>query len=114
MADAGVEVEDEPAYPPWNFSWVVKGELAAMAWPQTVENVRYVVQQGINHLITLSPEKKPPSVGKFPQLKWTVIPVEEFEAPTIKQIKAFIEICQRAVIKHEVSSSGGTCQQKQK
>lgn len=96
--------EDElPVHPPWNFSWIDPGKLAAMACPQRVENVRYIVKLGINHLITLSAEMEPFSVRNFPGLKWTVIPVENFEAPTIKQIKKFIKICQQASLKNEVS-----------
>lgn len=95
------EQEQDLCYPPWNFNWIVKDKLAGMAWPQSVSNLNYIVKQGVNHLITLSPERKPP-VGSCPSLKWTVIPIEEFEAPSIKQIKQFIEICQRASLRNEV------------
>lgn len=89
-------------YPPWNFTWVISGELAAMAWPQTTENLQYLVNVGIRHLITLSPEKRPSDIYKFPELQWSEIPIQEFEAPTIKQIKKFIDLCQRSKIKNEV------------
>ncbi|RZC37241.1 hypothetical protein BDFB_014515, partial [Asbolus verrucosus] len=81
------------ADPPWNFSWVVENQLAAMAWPQTVSNLEYLVQQGIGHLVTLSPEKVPPIIG-FPKLDWTQIHIKEFDAPTVKDIVKFIDICQ--------------------
>lgn len=98
-----VECEEVDSYPPWNFSWVVPNELAVMAHPRNVENMRWIEEQGIKHLITLSPEKRPP-LGATPNLEWSEIAVDEFEPPTIKQIKQFIETCQRCQLKNEVSS----------
>ncbi|XP_046685165.1 dual specificity protein phosphatase 23-like isoform X1 [Homalodisca vitripennis] len=83
----------EAVFPPWNFSWVVPDRLAAMAWPQTVASLDYIIQQGVRHLVTLSAEKLPPT-HVFPQLRHTVISVLEFEAPTLDQIKQFIAICE--------------------
>lgn len=94
--------EDEVYYPPWNFSWVIDGVLAAMASPRSEGNMKYVAKQGIKHLITLSPECRP-AIFAAPQVEWTEIGIDEFEAPTIQQIKKFIEICQRCQIKNQVS-----------
>lgn len=79
-------------HPPWNFSWVVEGELAAMGWPRTPTNVNYIIKENIKHLVTLSPEMLP-AVSNRPELSWTLIPVEEFEPPTVDQIAEFIDIC---------------------
>lgn len=78
---------------PWNFSWVVHKKLAAMAWPQTEDNLRYILGEGVTHLITLSPEMLPP-VHSSPTLSWTLIAVPEFEAPSLNQISEFIGICE--------------------
>jgi hypothetical protein len=91
------------ANPPWNFSWVVQDHLAAMAWPQTVSNLEYLVQNNIGHLVTLSPEKLPP-VAKHPHLSWTRIDIEEFEAPTLQDIIRFIDICKNCRLKKQVST----------
>lgn len=88
--------------PPWNFSWVVSEKLAAMAWPQTEANLQYIFQQGVRHLVTLSPEKLPPA-HKCPDLAWTVIGIEEFEAPSIDQIQEFIRICEQCDKNKQVS-----------
>ncbi|XP_063905574.1 dual specificity protein phosphatase 23-like [Zophobas morio] len=85
---------------PWNFSWVVPNELAAMAWPQTTSNIEYLLLQGIRHLVTLSPEKIPP-VATFPQMGWTRIDVEEFEAPTLQDIMTFIAVCEESRKKNQ-------------
>uniref|UniRef100_A0A0K2U4U5 Dual specificity protein phosphatase 23 n=1 Tax=Lepeophtheirus salmonis TaxID=72036 RepID=A0A0K2U4U5_LEPSM len=80
---------------PINFTWVAQDELAGMGWPKSRDQVRFCVEQGIDHLISLSPEKLPPSYA-FPNLKWTLIPVEDFTGPTIADIKKFITIMDEA------------------
>jgi protein-tyrosine phosphatase len=76
---------------PINFTWVVQDELAGMGWPKSRDQVRFLVSQGIDHMITLSADKIPPHYA-FPELKWTMIPVEDFTGPTIADIKKFIAI----------------------
>lgn len=90
------------AYPPLKFSWVIPKKLAAMALPRNKENLKFLTNQGINHLITLSAGKKPP-VDECPRLKWTEIPIEEFEVPTLAQITKFIDTCRKADNNDEVS-----------
>ncbi len=53
------------------------------------------MEQGIDHLVSLSPEKIPPHYA-FPNLKHTLIPVEDFTGPTIAEIQKFIEITDEA------------------
>lgn len=89
--------------PPWNFSWVVPEKLAAMAWPQTEANLHYIFEQGVRHLVTLSPEKLPPA-HKCPDLAWTVISIPEFEAPSFDQIQEFISICEQCDQNKQVTS----------
>ncbi|XP_037298266.1 dual specificity protein phosphatase 23-like [Manduca sexta] len=96
------ETEDYESYPPYNFSWFIENKVAAMGWPQTVANLNYLADVGVDHLITLSPEKIPPILECKKKLKWTEIRIKEFGAPTLKQILKFIEICERAEIRGEV------------
>ncbi|XP_049880204.1 dual specificity protein phosphatase 23-like [Pectinophora gossypiella] len=83
------------AYPPLKFSWVIPKKLAAMAFPRNKENLKFLTNQGITTLVTLTAGKKPP-VDDIPRLRWTEIPIEEFELPSIDQIKTFIDVCKRA------------------
>lgn len=71
-----------PAPPEWtsydapiNFTWVIPDELCGMGWPKSRDQVRetksltpppllqvgFLVDQGIDHLVSLSPEKIPPA-----------------------------------------------------
>ncbi|KAM3956813.1 dual specificity protein phosphatase 23 [Aphomia sociella] len=97
-----VEEKEYESYPPYNFSWFIEKKIAAMGWPQTVANLNYLADVGVNHLVTLSPERRPPILECEKKLKWTEIRVKEFGAPTLKQILKFIEICERAEIRGEV------------
>ncbi|XP_075985475.1 dual specificity protein phosphatase 23-like [Anticarsia gemmatalis] len=97
-----VEKKEYESYPPYNFSWFIPNKIAAMGCPQSVANLNYLVDVGVNHLITLSPERIPPILDCELKLKWTEIRVKEFGVPTLKQILKFIEICERADIRGEV------------
>lgn len=90
------------AYPPLKFSWVIPKKIAAMAFPRNKENLKFLINQGITHLVTLTADKKPP-VDDMPRLKWTEIPVEEFEVPSLDQIKKFIDVCKKSDKNGEVS-----------
>lgn len=93
-------VDDTAA--PWNFSWIVSGELAAMACPRTKENLEFLVKNGIRHLVTLSPETRPPIDNFSARIDWTLIPVEEFDAPRMEDMLKFLDICSRSKEKGEV------------
>lgn len=95
-------VKEYESYTPYNFSWFIKGKIAAMGWPQTVESLNYVADSGVDHLVTLSPERVPPILECEKKMKWTQIPVKEFGAPTLQQIIKFVAICERAEIRGEV------------
>jgi len=100
--DPNVYYSDRPVTPappewtsydaPMNFTWVIPDELCGMGWPKSRDQVRFLVEQGIDHLVSLSPEKIPPHYA-FPDLKHTLIPVEDFTGPTIAEIQKFLEIC---------------------
>ncbi len=81
---------------PPNFTWVGQDELAGMGWPKSRDQIRFLVEeQGVDHLVTLSADKIPPYYA-FPELKWSLIPVEDFHGPSIRDIKRFLNIMDEA------------------
>jgi hypothetical protein len=98
----------EDSLAPWNFRWVVKGELAIMGHLKSSPNVDYVFKDmGIRHLVSLSPEKQPP-FEFFPNyVQWTPIDILQYEPPSIEQILVFINICRRALQARDVSLGFG-------
>ena len=55
-------------------------------------------------MVTLSADKLPPHYA-FPDLKWTMIPVEDFTGPTIAEIKKFLKIVDDARRNGEVENT---------
>lgn len=101
---SSAELDSVEGLAPWNFKWIVHGELAIMGYPKSKENIKYLVDQRIIHLVSLSPEKQPP-FEFFPfNFRWTPIDVLEFQPPTNEQIQAFINTSMVALHNNEVSS----------
>ncbi|KAL1460816.1 hypothetical protein WDU94_012759 [Cyamophila willieti] len=84
-----LEDRDEPR----NFSWIVPGELAAMGCPTSRDQLKTLAYRGLSHLVSLSEESVPPGIEQYTPLNWILLPVEEFQAPTIRQVVRFIEFC---------------------
>jgi atypical dual specificity phosphatase len=82
--------------PPDGFSWIDKPRLAALARPDSLEEFQWLRQQGIQLLIALT--EHPPrrhlinEAGLFSQH----IPVEDFHAPSQRQIDLFISSVTKA------------------
>ena len=104
LAPADIPAEWRDIEAPVNFTWVVQDELAGMGWPKSRDQVNFLVKQGIDHLITLAADKIPPHYA-FPELKWTMIPVEDFTGPAITDIKKFIQIMAEARRDGEVKTT---------
>ncbi|GFT34440.1 dual specificity protein phosphatase 23 [Nephila pilipes] len=71
-------------------------KLAAFGRPSSPENLRFLLENNINYLVTLSPECTPP-VFTFPDIHWHEIKVREFHPPRNDQIQKFIGICEKAL-----------------
>jgi len=79
---------------PANFSWLAVNKIAGCACPQSELELRSLAGLGINHLITLSPDAMPPNcITNIPNLKWTIIPVENFHGASNDDFKTFFNIC---------------------
>ncbi|XP_066533022.1 dual specificity protein phosphatase 23a [Hoplias malabaricus] len=80
---------------PENFSWVVPGKLAGLAQPSAPEHYRFLLQSGVQHLVTLC-ENKPPNYECCPQLILHHIPVVDFTPPSPAQTQSFISTVETA------------------
>jgi hypothetical protein len=101
-----MEVRDPPEAKekegPRNFSWIVPDELAAMACPDTRDHLKTLSYRGVCHLVSLSEECIPDGIERYEPLNWILIPVEEYHAPTMRQVIKFIEFCVNCRQKGEV------------
>lgn len=86
------------------FSFIIcVGKLAAAGCPRSRDELEYLAKQGVNQLVTLSRERRPPIKYLPNGMTWTEIPVEEFEPPTEEEIQIFINLCQQGELNGDVS-----------
>nr|XP_015824954.2 dual specificity protein phosphatase 23b [Nothobranchius furzeri]XP_015824955.2 dual specificity protein phosphatase 23b [Nothobranchius furzeri] len=86
--------------PPHNFSWVEPGKLAGLARPSMPCEYRYLLDNGIKHLVCLC-ERKPPQHDSCPELKLHHIKIADFTPPSPTQIDTFLSIAEDANSKGE-------------
>ncbi|XP_058881696.1 dual specificity protein phosphatase 23b isoform X1 [Acipenser ruthenus] len=89
------------ATPP-NFSWVEPNKLAGMALPRMPAHYQYLLDNGIQHLVTLC-ERKPPYHDTCPGVTLHHIRIIDFCSPTMDQIKRFLAIVEEANAKGELA-----------
>ena len=87
---------------PRNFSWLIKNRIAALAFPETREDLEFLVEQGIRYLVTLTSEMKP-SLDQVPALTGMDISVPDFATFTMDQVEQFAQVCEKALEQGQVS-----------
>uniref|UniRef100_A0A672K4J8 Swiss Army Knife protein DSP-PTPase phosphatase domain-containing protein n=1 Tax=Sinocyclocheilus grahami TaxID=75366 RepID=A0A672K4J8_SINGR len=86
---------------PPNFSWLEPHKLAGLACPSETQHYRYLVENGIRHLVCLL-ESKPPERDTCPELLQHHISIVDFTPPSLPQILRFLSIVEEASAKGEV------------
>ncbi|XP_051954307.1 dual specificity protein phosphatase 23a [Xyrauchen texanus] len=85
---------------PPNFSWVVPQKLAGLAWPSETAHYKFLLENGIKHLVCLC-ESKPPNHDTCPGLTLHHISIVDFTPPSRSQIQRFLSIVEGANAKGE-------------
>ncbi|XP_074989501.1 dual specificity protein phosphatase 23 isoform X3 [Calonectris borealis] len=80
---------------PPNFSWVAEGRLAGLAMPREPGHYRFLLGQGVRHLVSLS-ERAPPHHGCCPAIRLHRLRVPDFSPPTPGQIQSFLQLVEEA------------------
>src|SRR5947209_7554909 len=96
MTDSPSAIENRTMSQPHGFTWIDKPLLAAMARPDSPEDLLWLRQQGIEVLISLTED--PPRRDWLEEaglLKFHV-PIEDMEAPTQEQLDNCISAIRRA------------------
>ncbi|XP_074931172.1 dual specificity protein phosphatase 23 isoform X4 [Phalacrocorax aristotelis] len=86
---------------PPNFSWVVEGQLAGLAMPREPGHYRFLLRQGVRHLVSLS-ERAPPHHGCCPAVQLHRLRVPDFSPPTPEQIQSFLQLVEEANARREL------------
>lgn len=83
---------------PMNFSWFVEEKVAGLACPSD-DGVTFLANQGIKTIINLADRPREPRYtekAKMLGIRVETIPIVEFTAPTIQQMKRFVRILSSA------------------
>lgn len=74
------------------FSWIVPYFLAGMSTPRNEQDVDMLAELGINRVLTLTKEQPlPASWFAYKTVKNIFIPVENYKAPTFKEVDYFLD-----------------------
>jgi atypical dual specificity phosphatase len=82
--------------PPVGFTWIDKPLLGALAFPEGLEDLVWLRQQGIQLLLSLSEDPPPRGWVNEAGLMLVHFPVEDMEAPTQEQLVGAISAIRRA------------------
>ena len=82
----------------YRFSWVIEGELAAMARPDgSQEDLADLKASGIGALVNLTDWDWPPEALRESGLSYLRLPVPDFAPPEPQQVEAFVAFCRQSI-----------------
>jgi len=83
-----------------NFGWLLENKLAAMAYPESEDAFTFLYRRGIRALLNLSeaplPYEAPNKIGMLTRH----IPVADFTAPTLDQVKQAVAMISSCLDRH--------------
>jgi atypical dual specificity phosphatase len=82
--------------PPPGFSWVDRPRLAALARPDTADDLRWLRRNGVDVLVSLTEEPLPRGWVNEAGLLGVSVPVPDFEAPTDRQLDHILDTILKA------------------
>ena len=82
---------------PPGFSWIEKPRLAALARPESADDLRWLRQAGIDVLVTLTEDPLPRGWVNDAGLLAVHIPVVDMAAPTDRQLTLAVDTITRSV-----------------
>ncbi|XP_030839303.1 dual specificity protein phosphatase 23-like [Strongylocentrotus purpuratus] len=88
--------------PPPFFTWV-SSNLAAHGMPSCPDQMRYLADNGIRYLVSLTTECRPP-VEATPNVTWVPIGIDDYHPPTLEQVVEFMRVMEEAEEKNEAVS----------
>lgn len=73
-----------------NFSWVVDKFIAASEYPDNEEKLKFLKDQGIGSIVTLSEKKIDDSLLKKYKFRNLYLPIKDFDIPKYSDVKKFL------------------------
>lgn len=83
---------------PANFSWIIQDKLAGMAHPgEQPATFASLKAMGIGAVVTLTLDPLPEDLLRANDLAYLHLPIENFQPPTLSQIREFIKFCEKSL-----------------
>jgi len=74
---------------PTNFSWLIDNKLAGCGMPTTINELKWVFDNGVKSIVTMTETALPESWVK--ETKYLHVPTEDLNAPDIDQIEEAVD-----------------------
>jgi len=84
---------------PTNFSWLIHNKLAGSGMPTTINEINWILNQGVKSIITMTENALPESWVKY--TKYLHVPTEDLGAPDIEQIDEAVDFIHERINNNE-------------
>lgn len=84
---------------PTNFSWLIHNKLAGSGMPTTINEINWILNQGVKSIITMTENALPESWVK--DTKYLHVPTEDLGAPDIEQIDEAVDFIHERINNNE-------------
>jgi atypical dual specificity phosphatase len=84
---------------PTNFSWLINNQLAGSGMPTTINEINWILNQGVKSIVTMTENALPESWVK--DTKYLHVPTEDLSAPDIEQIDDAVDFIHERINNNE-------------
>lgn len=84
---------------PTNFSWLINNQLAGSGMPTTINEINWILNQGVKSIVTMTENALPESWVK--DTKYLHVPTEDLSAPDIEQIDDAVDFINERINHNE-------------
>ena len=84
---------------PTNFSWLIENKLAGCGMPTTINEVNWVLNQGVKSIVTMTENALPDSW--IEGTKYLHVPTEDLSAPDIEEIDDAVDFIHERINNNE-------------
>jgi atypical dual specificity phosphatase len=84
---------------PTNFSWLIDNKLAGSGMPTTINEINWILNQGVKSIVTMTENALPESWIK--DTKYLHVPTEDLSAPHIEQIDDAVDFIHERINNNE-------------
>jgi atypical dual specificity phosphatase len=78
---------------PTNFSWLIEEKLAGSGMPTSVDELDWILKQGVKSIITMTENALPPEWVS--NIEYLHIPTPDFTAPNVERIDTAVDFIHR-------------------